>query len=106
MTAPKYILAAALFAICQAFTASIAASRQKCFTLVATEAQKLYGSYSVHFGGAMDINVLVTDPEKNMIYDEESLLVVKLSFHNQISHISIDDPAPWSAFRELRSELA
>merc|ERR1712013_100147 len=87
MTTLQFGLATALVAVCRGFTASIASSREKCFTLVATEAQKLYGSYSVHFGGAMDINVMVTDPEKKTIYREEATQSGSFEFVAQQSGI-------------------
>mmetsp|Transcript_31489 Transcript_31489/g.51001 ORF Transcript_31489/g.51001 Transcript_31489/m.51001 type:complete len:205 (+) Transcript_31489:74-688(+) len=56
-----------------AFTITIGPSRQKCFHEIASEGHKIYGSYAVQFGGKLDINIQILDPEdKNVFYETEA----------------------------------
>mmetsp|Transcript_74329 Transcript_74329/g.66875 ORF Transcript_74329/g.66875 Transcript_74329/m.66875 type:complete len:200 (+) Transcript_74329:36-635(+) len=53
------------------FTISILPSKEKCFHQVASEGQKVFGSYSVSYGGKLDLNIKVTDPDSDLVYEQE-----------------------------------
>ena len=55
---------------CRSFTVTIKASREKCFGLLASGGQKLFGSYEVVSGGNLDINIKITDSENGAVYEE------------------------------------
>eukprot|EP01083_Nonionella_stella_P102320 290982_1 len=72
MTLLRVILALVFMGMSNGFTISVMPSREKCFHQVATEGQKLFGSYAVQFGGKLDIKISITDPESVIVYEEPS----------------------------------
>jgi len=50
------------------FIVDIAPGGTQCFTIVATQGQKVYGSYGVNWGGKLDIRPEITGPNHGVIY--------------------------------------
>ena len=74
MSITKCILILLIFInidINKGFELSILPSKQKCFHQVASEGQKVFGSYSVVYGGKKDLNIKVTDPESGLVYEQQ-----------------------------------
>ena len=57
------------FTVSNGFTVSVSASREKCFHQIASEGQKIFGSFAVQLGGKLDINIRINDPENQLIFE-------------------------------------
>ena len=55
----------------ETFAINVLPSKEKCFYQVVTEGQKVFGSYSVAYGGQLDLNVQVTDPTNDLVYEQQ-----------------------------------